>query len=136
MPFAAPAEPVVNAVPAIAASVPNSAWQINVAEIVTEKATLALRDQAFNTPQAATAKLDLTVGAAIVTGEKLSIRASGTRVLLSEITLRDEAAKDAWLAVKEVRCVVRYRCDRRKNRVTKNCRCVAAGHDGARQGRA
>ena len=89
--------------PAAASPTAVSSWQINLAEITADKAALALRDPSFSTPQAAVAKLDLTLAAAIKTGEKLSVRAMGKRVVLSDFALRDEAAKDAWLAVKEVR---------------------------------
>ena len=104
MPFAAPAEAVTTPTAASSTTAaPKNVWQVNVAEIATDQAILALRDQSFSTPQAVSAKLDLKLGAAVVIGEKLSVQASGTRALLSEIALRDEAAKDAWLAVKEVR---------------------------------
>ena len=63
------------AVSTATAAAPTNAWQINVAEIIADKATLGLRNQSFSTPQIASAKLDLTLGAAIVTGEKLSVRA-------------------------------------------------------------
>ena len=107
MPFAADAAPratVVAAVPAasVQALEPSNTWQFDVAEIAADNASLALHDQSFNTLQTMSATLDLTLGAAIVTGEKLSVRASGKRVMLSEIALRDDEAKDAWLTVKEM----------------------------------
>jgi len=49
------------------------------------------------------AKLDVTLGAAIVTGDKTSVRISGQRVSLSNLALRDDAAKDPWSSAKEVR---------------------------------
>ena len=108
MPFAADAAPlatVVAAVPAasIRPQASSKTWQIEVAEIAADNASFALRDQSFSTPQTASAKLDFTLGAAIVTGEKVSIRASAKRATLSEISLRDDEATDAWLTVKEVR---------------------------------
>ena len=80
-----------------------AAWQINVSEVTTNKAALALRDQSFATPQTASAKLDLTLGAVVETGDRLSVRVSGKRLALSDITLRDDATKEPWLAIKEVR---------------------------------
>lgn len=49
------------------------------------------------------AKLDVTLGAAIVTGDKTSVRIFGKRVSLSDLALRDDAAKDPWFSAKEVR---------------------------------
>ena len=80
-------------------------WRINVAEIATDKGALALRDQSFAVPQTVTAKLDLTIGAAIATGNKQSVIVSSKRVALSDIAMRDEAATTAWLNVKEVRAL-------------------------------
>lgn len=80
-----------------------SAWKVNVTEITSDKAALALHDQSLATPQAASAKLDVTLGATIEAGDKLNVRISGKRLSLTEIALRDDAAKEPWLAVKEVR---------------------------------
>ena len=80
-------------------------WRINVAEIATDKGALALRDQSFAVPQTVTAKLDLTIGAAIATGNKQSVIVSSKRVVLSDILMRDEAATTAWLNVKEIRAL-------------------------------
>ncbi len=95
---ASTASPAAPAVPANA-----SAWKMNIAEITSDKATLALRDQSFATPQAVSAKLDLTLGAMIEAVDKLNVRISGKRLSLTEIALRDDAAKEPWLAMKEVR---------------------------------
>jgi len=95
--------PVAAAAPVTASTAPTSAWQINLAEINMDNAALALRDQSFSTAQSASAKLDVTLGAAVVTGDKTSVRVSGKRMSLSDLALRDDAAKDAWLTVKEVR---------------------------------
>lgn len=104
MPFAAPDEAVATTQPAgVTGAASSSAWQINVAEIATDKATFALRDQSFSAPQVASAKLDLTLGATIGIGDKLNVRVLAKRGLLSEIALRDDGAKEAWLSVKEVR---------------------------------
>ena len=108
MPFAADTAPLATAVAAAPAATAHAqaasnTWQIEVAEIAADRATLALHDQTFSTPQTASATLDLTLGAAIVTGGKLSVRASGKRLTLSDIALRDDEAKDAWLTVKEMR---------------------------------
>lgn len=78
-------------------------WRINVAEVATDKAALAFRDQSFTTPQMATAKLDLTFGAAIETGDKTSARISGKRAALTGLALSDSGATQAWLSVKELR---------------------------------
>lgn len=88
------------AAPPVAASGP--AWVLDIAEIVTGKAVLALRDQSFATPQMASAKLDLTLGVAIEAGDKLKARVSGKRMALTDVAVRDEAAAAPWLAVKEV----------------------------------
>ena len=95
-----------SATPATTKATPDEkGWQIGVAEIATDKASLALRDQSFAVPQTVAAKLDLTLGASIVTGDKPSAIISGKRLSLSDITMRDEAATTAWLNVKEVRAL-------------------------------
>ena len=100
----APAPVAVPTKPATAANPPATAgWRINVAEIVTDKAALTLHDQSFATPQLASAKLDLTVGAVVETGDKTSARISGKRVALNELALRDRGTSQAWFSVKEVR---------------------------------
>jgi Domain of Unknown Function (DUF748) len=122
LPFAAPpaAAPVAPVVPsstaATAAPPPSPAtaavastatlpspWRINFAEISTEKAALALRDQSFVTPQTAITKLDLTAGAVIEAADKLGLRVSGKRISFTDVAVRDESASQPWLTVKETR---------------------------------
>ena len=96
----------VPSVPVVASSTTSKAWQINLVEISTDKALFSLRDQSFSTAQSVSAKLDLTLGAAIVAGDKTSVpsvRVSGKRMSLSDLALRDDEAKDAWFSAKEVR---------------------------------
>lgn len=100
---AKPSAPVAQVAPAAASTVTTNAWQINLDEISTDKAALALRDQSFGIAQSASAKLDLTLGATWVTGEKTSVRMSGKRISLTDLSLRDDTAKDAWFTVKEIR---------------------------------
>ncbi len=80
-------------------------WRINMAEVATDKANLALRDQSFAVPQTVAAKLDLTLGATIATGDKQSVIVSSKRVALSDVAMRDDAATTAWLIVKEIRAL-------------------------------
>ena len=80
-------------------------WRINVAEVATDKASLALRDQGFAVPQAVAAKLDLTFGITLATGDKQGMIVSGKRLSLSDTTMRDDAATTAWLNVKEIRAL-------------------------------
>ncbi len=80
-----------------------NAWRINVAEIVTERAALALSDQSFAAPQAATATLDATLSVTVTTGDASSVRVGGKRFAVNTIALRDEAATSPWFTVKEVR---------------------------------
>ncbi len=78
-------------------------WTINVAELATEKASLAMRDQSFAVPQTVAANLDLTLGALITMGGKRSVTINSKRVALNDLSVRDQAATAAWLNVKEVR---------------------------------
>ncbi len=91
-----------------AASSPTPAkkgWRINVAEVTTDKANLAWRDQSIAVPQTVSAKLDLTVGATLTTGDKQTAVVSSKRMSLSDITMRDEATTTAWLTAKEIRAL-------------------------------
>jgi len=104
LPFlSVPKVPSVPSVPVVASIATTNARQINLVEISTDKALFALRDQSFSAAQSASVKLDVTLGAAIVTGDKTSVRIFGKRVSLSDLALRDDAAKDPWFSAKEVR---------------------------------
>lgn len=87
------------------ASPVEKSWLIKLTEIATNKADLVLRDQSVAVPQTLAAKLDLALGAAIVTGAKKSVIVSGKRMSLSDVTMHDEAATNAWLTVKEFRAL-------------------------------
>ncbi|MBP6528752.1 MAG: DUF748 domain-containing protein [Burkholderiales bacterium] len=82
---------------------PATGWQIGVGEIISDKAALTLSDQSFATPQITTAKLDLTLGARIATGDKSSVIISSKRAALTDVVMRDSAAPDAWFSAKEFR---------------------------------
>lgn len=89
--------------PAIAGKADTNAWHINVGEIATDKATVALRDQSFAAPQAVSTKLNLALGAVIEAGDTTNLRVTGKRISLTDIALRDDAASQPWVTVKEVR---------------------------------
>jgi hypothetical protein len=100
LPFAS--APIASPTPPAAVAATNS-WHINVAEIVVDKAALALRDQSFSIAQSASAKLDFTLGATVTTGDKPSVRIATKRFSLTDFSLRDDAVKEPWLTVKEAR---------------------------------
>ena len=82
---------------------PATGWQIGVGEIISDKAALTLNDQSFATPQTTTAKLDLTLGARVATGDKTSVIVSSKRAALTDVAMRDSAATAAWFSAKEFR---------------------------------
>lgn len=104
LPFATtPVAPVAQVAPVAVSTVTTNEWQKRLAEISTDKAALALRDQSFSIAQSASAKLDVTLGATLVTDEKTSVRMSAKRMSLTDLSLRDDTAKDAGFTVKEIR---------------------------------
>jgi len=101
-----PATTTTPAAPTAQTATAAAPWRLTLGELVTDAARIGLLDESFATPQRAALTLNATLGATAELATPASVRVSGKRLTLSDVSLRDSNADRAappWLAVKEVR---------------------------------
>ncbi|MBL8309304.1 MAG: DUF748 domain-containing protein [Burkholderiales bacterium] len=95
---ATPAPPAAPTAPAEAAP-----WRIELGEVSTEGARVALSDDSFAVPQRAALGLSVAIGASVTLGPATDANLSARKFSVTGLSVRDEGAREPWLTARELR---------------------------------